>query len=338
MFPFSDKAVVKGPVDLVAAVPYLLGFHPRECLVCLGVDGEGVTVATHLRLPATPDSGPDWMVAARVVAASGHQVFLLGYGPAEQVDSHIEAGAVVMATAGIEVVAALRVHDGRIYCLGSGCGCSPDGIAFDPDASAVPATATLHGVAPLADREAIDNLLEPPSGADRDHMREATITALRRMLRALSQSAAPGAEMTLGAMLGAGPPPHVVASGVTTVREALAAADRGEVLTDDAVAWLATVLLIPDVRAYAVRASDGSDQQRALWIDVTRRAVGVTAAAPACLVAVTAYLHGDGALAVTAIRRSLAIDPGSQTAQLVADALEAGIPPAAFRAAITGRD
>ena len=336
MFPFSHKAVVKGPVDLVAAVPYLLGFHPHDCLVCVGVDdNDAVTVATHLRLPSTPESGPDWAVVARVVAAEGHQMFLLGYGPAERVEPHLEEGAAVMRMAGIEILAAMRVHDGRIYCLGSHCQCPPDGIAFDPDASTVPATATLHGIAPLPDRDAIDKLLEPIAGADRDRMRAATVTALRRLLRNLSRSAAPGAGMTLAAMLGAGPPPHTVAAGITAVQEALVVAERRERLTDDAAAWLAAVLLIPDVRAYACRASDGSEAHRTLWIDISRRAIGVTAAAPACLLAVTAYLDGDGALAATAIRRSLDVDPGSVTAQLVALALQAGLPPAAFRQAIT---
>ena len=336
MFPFTHVSVIKGPVDLVAAVPYLLGFHPRDCLVCIGVDNGAVNVAAHLRLPAAPDTGPDWATAVRVIAAEGQQVLLLGYGSADDVESELTASAVVMTAAGIEVIAAVRVHAGRIFCLGSGCGCSPDGIPFDPDASTVPAEATLHGIAPLPDRDAVDKLLDPITGADRDRMRAASVTALRQLLQSLSAGTPPRTGLTLAAMLAAGPPRHVISGGITAVRDAFAAAARGQTLTDDAVAWLGAVLLIPDVRDYGYRASDGSDPHRALWIDVTRRAIGVTAAAPACLLAITAYFDGDGALAATAIRRSLNIDPHPPMARLVARLLRAGVAPAEFRQAMTG--
>ncbi|MGV2387297.1 MAG UNVERIFIED_CONTAM: DUF4192 domain-containing protein, partial [Thermobifida fusca] len=30
---------VRTPVDLIAAVPYLIGFHPEDCVLVLGTDG-----------------------------------------------------------------------------------------------------------------------------------------------------------------------------------------------------------------------------------------------------------------------------------------------------------
>lgn len=334
---FDEPTIVKGPVDLVATVPYLLGFDPRDCVVCVAVHDGAVAVAAHLRLPGpAEDDSPDWTAVADLIAARGHQAFIVGYGTADQIDAAVEQCAEPIAAAGVEVTAAMRVHDGRIYCLGSSCGCPPDGIAYDPDTSTVPAQATVRGIAPLADRDAVDALLDPVTGPDRDRMAAATTAAMHRLARALSAGRPATAGLNVTAWLATGPPPDLVADGIAAVREAFAAAAAGQTLLDEQVAWLATVLLIPAVREHAWLASDGSDAHRTLWIDVTRRAVGRTAATPASLLAVTAYLAGDGALASAGVDRALTAEPTLQLARLVGVALRAGIPPAVWRQAMTG--
>lgn len=38
-FRFPVRLSVRNPVDLIAAVPYLVGFHPSDCVLVLGTDG-----------------------------------------------------------------------------------------------------------------------------------------------------------------------------------------------------------------------------------------------------------------------------------------------------------
>ena len=72
-----------------------------------------------------------------------------------------------------------------------------------------------------------------------------------------------------------------------------------------------------------------------LWTDATRRACPVYVAAPASLLAFTAWQAGDGALASLALDRALADDPAYSMARLLAGALAAGLPPSAARLPMT---
>jgi hypothetical protein len=72
-----------------------------------------------------------------------------------------------------------------------------------------------------------------------------------------------------------------------------------------------------------------------LWTDVTRRARPGYVAAPASLLAFTAWQAGDGALANLALDRALADQPDYSMALLLRDALAACLPPAAARLPMT---
>ena len=64
-----------------------------------------------------------------------------------------------------------------------------------------------------------------------------------------------------------------------------------------------------------------------LWTDLARHAQPGYVAAPACLLAFTAWQSGDGALANLALDRALADTPGYSMALLLRDAIDAGAPP-----------
>src|SRR5207302_9893872 len=96
-------------------------------------------------------------------------------------------------------------------------------------------------------------------------------------------------------------------------------------------AWLARVLTRLRVRDDAWARMDPAhhDAHRRLWADLIRRAQPGYAAAPACLLAVTAWQAGEGALANIALDRALADTPGYSMALLLRDLLDAGAPPSA---------
>jgi hypothetical protein len=299
-------------------------------VVCVGVSTPAISVITHQGLPETGEQ-PDWDATATIISQQSSNAFVIGYGPAAQIDAAVDDCAVAIAQAGTEVTAAVRVDNGRIYCLGEQCHCPPEGWPYNPNTSTLPAEATLRGIAPLPNREALTALLDPVTGDEHDRMQAAIEAALHRFTTAVRESSPARTGGSVAAWLASGPLSTLAADGITALHDALAAAGRGETLADDAVAWLTVVLLIPEVFDHAWRACDGSDPHRALWIDVTRRATGRAAAPPACLLAITAYLAGNGALADIALDRVREADPSVPLAHAIDRALQAGVPPHLLR-------
>ncbi|SCL25796.1 protein of unknown function [Micromonospora rhizosphaerae] len=321
--------------DIVVAVPYLLGFHPQDSLVCVVLDNQRIRFVARLDLPQPSEghqlSAPAAQTAA-MISQYGSAAILVGYGPADRVEPAAEVLTTALLAAHVDVLEVLRVDEGRYWCLCGDTNCA-DGVAYNAAASNFPAEAVYLGIAPLPDRAALERLISPVTGPERDRIRAATYTALRRLTDMIDS----GGVSTAGSQQQPSPPEHVVRSGIAAVQQAYESAARGETLSDDVVAWLAAVLMVPQVRDHAWTTCDGSDEQRRLWIDVTRRATPGTSAAPACLLAVTAYLAGDGALANIAVDRSLRADPNYHLAQLLGHALQAGVPPDLWQAATTGK-
>lgn len=117
-------------------------------------------------------------------------------------------------------------------------------------------------------------------------MDAATQAALRRLAGMLRDHLSTPTTGSSATRLGYGLPAPVLQAGTAAVDDALAATARGHTLADTDAAWLSAVLVIPDVRDYAWNGCDGSEHQRRLWIDMTRRATPATTPAPAFLLAV----------------------------------------------------
>src|SRR5262249_17792878 len=98
---------------------------------------------------------------------------------------------------------------------------------------------------------------------------------------------------------------------------------------DEEVAWLGMLLISVRVRDEAwVRITDEDLQVHLrLWTDVLRRVDDPYAAAPACLLAFTAWRAGQGALANGALDRALAADPHYSMARLLHELFISGLPP-----------
>ncbi|MGI5213312.1 DUF4192 domain-containing protein [Plantactinospora sp. CA-290183] len=318
--------------DLVVAMPYIVGFTPTDSLLVVVLDDGWIRFTARLDLPQPSELEELAVPAAEnatMMAEYGSAAFLVGYGPAERVEPAAALFATALTSAGVEVQQVLRVDDGRYWCLCGDIRCA-DGIAYDPAASMFPAEAVYRGIAPLPDRTALEHLITPVTGPERDRMRATTFAALSR----LAGMVADGTVST--AREDRQPPAHVVREGIAAVQQAYESAARGQVLSDDDVGWLTAALMVLAVRDHAWITCDGSDAQRQLWIDVTRRAMPDLSAAPACLLAITAYLAGDVAMANIAVDRALLAEPDYRLAHLLGHALRAGVPPQVWQATTTG--
>ncbi|SCF43115.1 DUF4192 domain-containing protein [Micromonospora mirobrigensis] len=338
------RLAVRSPADLIAAVPYLLGFHPSDSVVVVALRGRRIIFAARADLP---DRGADPAPPARhlaevIVRQRAESATVVGYGPAERVTTAVDAVRGALAGVGLVVLDALRVTDGRYWsylCTEAGC-CPPDGTPYDPGASEVSAAAVFAGQVALPDRAALAALVAPLDGPVRVAMRRATARAGQRLARLLGRPAgtelppgdpvptATGPGGPAGGPVGVGDDGAVRAAGVAAVRAARRRHRRGERLTDDEVAWLSVLLTRLTVRDHAWERTDGRDEDIALWTDVLRRAQPGLAAAPASLLAFAAWRAGQGALAAVALERALTEHPGYSLALLLDDLLRRGVPPA----------
>ncbi|MEH1101013.1 DUF4192 domain-containing protein [Micromonospora sp. CPCC 205561] len=314
------RLAVRSPADLIAAVPFLLGFHPADSVVVVAMRGRRITFAARADLPDLADRCDLAGHLAGVVARQhAETATVLGYGPATLVTPAVDAVRAELTAAGLSVLDALRVTEGRYWsyvCTEPEC-CPPDGTPYDVGASEVSVAAVFAGQVALPDRAALVAQVAPVTGPARSAVRAATARAERRLaeLRGQAPAADPRGERS------------VRSAGATAVRTAFRRHRREQPLTDDEVAWLSVLLTDEPVRDHAWARTDGRDADIALWTDVLRRAEPELTAAPAALLAFAAWRAGQGALAAVALERALAEHPGHSLALLLDDLLRRGVPP-----------
>jgi hypothetical protein len=328
---------VRSPADLIAAIPYLLGFHPADSVVAVAVRGPRIVFAARGDLPP-PGAGPEERdgLANQVASVVGRQgataVMVVGYGAAARVTPAVDALLAAFRRTDLQVLEALRVTDGRYWsylCERADC-CPPDGTPCDPTSSPLAAAASYAGQVALPDRAALVAQVDVADRADREPMRRATERAGQR-LRDLVEHAPPAD------LLGRR---ELRLAGQTAVREALERCRSGGRLTDAEVAWLTVLLVHLPVRDHAWEQITDDECHVTLWLDVVRRAAPDFLAAPASLLSFAAWRQGQGALASVAVERALRAAPDYSMARLMDEVLRHGLPPSAlaeWRPARTGR-
>jgi hypothetical protein len=311
---------VRSPGDLLAAVPYLLGFHPTDSVVVVALRGTRLVFAARADLPPPGAAADVARYVAAVVAEQGvAAATVIGYGPAGPVDAAVPAFRAALADRSLRVMEALRAHDGRFWsylCQSPLC-CPPEGTPYDPATSLIAAVATYAGHAVLPDRAALAGQVAPVTGAARESMRRATAQARDRLVELLG--GAPAADVLGGRV--------VRAAGERAVAALLERGPAGVPPDDDELAWLTVLLSHVPVRDAAWRRTTGEEWQLSLWSEVARRAQPELVAAPASLLAFGAWLAGHGALANVALDRALGEQPDYSMACLLRDALDRGVSP-----------
>jgi Domain of unknown function (DUF4192) len=321
---------------ILAVVPHLIGFHPSDSLVMLGIGGPHARIRLAFRydLPDPPDEEVATDIAAHAATVLARQrltmAIAVGYGSGEAVTPVVNVVAPALRKAGINVQDVLRVQGGRYwsYVCGDPDCCRPEGVPFDPAGHPASAALAAAGLTVRADRAELAGTLAPVADAA-GPMREAVGRARQRA----------GALIDLGAAAAGGDPFLPIAdAGRRSVKQAITRYRRGGALTDGyEIAWLGLTLADLRVRddAWARMDPQFHVAHQRLWIDLVRRLPAEFVSPPAALLAFTAWQAGDGALASVAIERALDADPGYSMALLVADALHAGLPPSAARLPMT---
>jgi hypothetical protein len=313
----ESTLTVRSSAELIAAVPFLLGFHPADSLVVVAVRDRRVLFAGRYDLPPL-DSAEDLALhLAALIAREGVSgATLIGYGEATRVTPAVLQAAAALEHTGTDVLDAIRVTDGQFWsylCAEPGCCPSP----CPPSHSAVAAAATFAGQVALPDRAALVAQIAPVTGAERESMAAATARAQARLTDVYGDDPdAGGFARTLRR------------AGHQAVRDAERRHRAGRPLTDDEVAWLGVTLVDLKVRDYAWERTGAEDWRLSLWTDVLRRVEPGYVPAPAGLLSFAAWRQGLGALARVAVDRALAHDPDYSMAQQLEELLNCGVSPA----------
>jgi Domain of unknown function (DUF4192) len=333
----QPRVRVSSPGDILAVVPHLLGFHPARSLVVVGAGRppQRVELAFRYDLPDPPDTAAAAEIAGHAAAVLAQRrldtVIGIGYGPGALVTPVADALAAAVHERGMRLHELMRVEQGRYWsyiCTNPDC-CPPEGVRFDVRASPAAAAMTVAGLVAYPDRAALAGTLAPVTGAAARAMQKATTRARARAAKLVS----------LGARGGLDPATRLLAeTGRRAVRDFIASYRAGRPITAaDPVAWLSVTLAHLPVRddAWARMDPGHRDAHLRMWTDVVRRARPAYLAAPASLLAFTAWQSGEGALANIALDRALAADPRYSLAHLLRDIMDAGVPPSEARLPMT---
>jgi hypothetical protein len=314
------KLSLRAPEDVIAIVPYLVGFDPSNSLVVIGLTGKAVGFAGRLDLPTDPAELPGYRHAvehlADATARNATACLLVGYGPAQIVTPVMDLARQAMTAAGLPVLEALRVTDDRYFSYV----CPAEGKPVPGQGSRVQAAAVFAGMTTRPSRADLAGCIAAHTGQRRLQLNRAVRNAAQRLGDELDTVNSGGeADQTL---------PFVHRRGIAAVDHAIAEHRAGQALSDHEAATLLILLHNLSVRDHAMLHTEATDVD--LWIDLTRRASDDLVASAGTLLAYAAWLRGDGALANVALERVADADPDYTMAHLLRHALHAGIHPTLF--------
>lgn len=304
---------VDGPAEILQAIPYLLGFHPAESVVLVGMDLSRVVVTARLDLSELDTSGgglDDLLFAmtnggvTRAVAAIYSEQFDAGSG---RVGRLLEALTLSCSLADCELADVLVVGGGRwwsVSCNGDDC-CAAEGHELAILGSRISAEATYAGMSVLPSREALAASLDP---LPHRHLLLPALQASRTRIRSID----------------------TVVTRLKQAAEHVAGADNGalEPLSDEQIVSFGRALRDIQVRdAVWTQIDHGKLNCAALWHELASRLPEPFDAAPVFLLGWHAFREGNGALANLAAMRAIASDPGYTAGLLLESAVRCGVNP-----------
>jgi hypothetical protein len=309
----------RSPVDLIAVVPHVLGFHPSDSVVLLTF-GPGETFHARVDLPDDEDGqvGVATMLRDVVAQHAVPRVALLLYTDDPWVAATFHDAVVPgLVRDEVQVIDVLRVASGRFHRA-----CEPEdpGTAYDLRAHPFTAEQVLEGKVVHGSREELAATLEIVDPAD---------------AAAVDAAAARVADQLRGCL-------HLVRPDRVrrdlvrharwvqrTVRRhardgtALSVEDAGRLLV------LVAVVGIRDV-AWSQMTRSGAAGHVALWRGLVQRCPRDLLPAATALLAFAAWLDGHGALAWCALDRCEEVDPAYSMADCIRQLLEGAVPPSVW--------
>lgn len=307
----TTSFVARDAGDLVALPPLVLGFHPEESVVMLTFTPSGRSFHARIDLPRSREHQRE---VARILVQAARTngvrqaAVLLYTGEARVAADQSRCLIEALVVAGVAVIDALRVHDGRWFSVDDDL---DPGTPYDLQTHRFTAEHVVSGGVVRADRAELERSLQ-----------ECDPPRRRALQQAVSRRAA-----TLG--IGR----STLRREALWTRERLLALAEGaqppQPLSDDDAARVIVACRDPEARDVAWGRLTRESAQALIepLSDVVRRCPDSCVAPVASLLAFACWLGGDGALAWCAIERCQAAEPEHSLARLVADLLTAAVSP-----------
>lgn len=295
----------KGPEDLLALVPYLLGFQPEESITAVLLSGAQLKLTARVDLPPLELLEPaldsfSLRLAEQTVNDDVDQIIVMVFSHDVELAEQVLVD--LSGRGGLPVILAMH-SDLRQFRILDDEEMSPP-QDYDPSMTVAAASAVAAGMAPVASRTDLAELV----ALDEDCHRAALI----------------GADEL-------GPLDHEV-NAVPLMRQTVQ-----RCITDGRspreIALLALLALDLTARDAALMMMDrgSASEHLGLWLSVARAMRGSLAAGPAALAAMAAWLDGNGALAWCCVDRAEAEFEGYSLAALVAEMLDNAVHPDAWQ-------
>ena len=306
------------PHDLLAAVPFMVGYHPKDSLVAMALRDDKVVMAMRVDFPE-PDLilATSETIAMHLIREQASEAIVVGYLPAKTIES--DSLATVREVIGrhkIVVKECIAVRGDRFrsnLCQDPGC-CPPEG-------SPIP---LLTDSRVSAEQVAAGN---PLPYLDLDEMKRSIAAQpvdkeLNKLIKKIADIDYDSDEVTL-----------LQREGVNAInglaQEFNVAGFSGN---KPLIALVLARLLDLQVRDYAMgmATEETSEKLWDMWRWLLRIAPRGYVAPVAVIFATISYERGDGALAQRAIDRAFEDSPKYQMAKLLRRTFAAGWPPSAF--------
>ncbi|HIT76497.1 MAG TPA: DUF4192 domain-containing protein [Candidatus Avipropionibacterium avicola] len=299
------------PEDMLALVPYLLGFRPEESLVTVLLSGSRIVLTARVDLPTRRQACPalDQLVGQLDEVGQRHQVdrVVVAVFSADLTRSS-EVLRRLALDSPLPVVLALHCDRDRYRILAED-GVVSDEYPFDPTGSVAVAEAVLAGLGPLADRAAVADRVAPGEPA--------VVEELRQAAEEVDLPDDPGARAAL-----------MRSSVERGLQGGLDPVDR---------ARLALLCLDLEVRDEAWLMMDRAEAEAHLevWLSVARSVPMVLSAGPVSLAGMAAWLTGDGAMAWCCVDRMAEEHPQYRMAGLLQELLAQAVHPDTWAEMVT---
>lgn len=309
------------PHDLLAAIPFLIGYHPQDSLVLVALKDEAVGMAMRVDMPVGVSAEGYDLLASHFLRDGADGAFIVAYVGECAVDPEnvlINTSA-ALVRAGIDIKESLIVRNNRfrsMICSDFTC-CPPEGSAIpDLGSSRIAAEHVIAGH-PMP-FENVDGLVQSiaalPSSFESvwaDEVQAFWVSSDSEEIQELQRDGA-----------------TAIIDLVGEYREGRGAEDRE--LAARVIGRLSDI----QVRDFALgsHTDESADYYWAMWRDLLRIAPRGFVAPIACLFAAMAYERGEGALAHKGLDRGLGDDDQYSLAHLLRRVFTAGWPPQSFSA------
>jgi Domain of unknown function (DUF4192) len=288
------------PDDLLAIIPFMIGFHPDEDLVTVFIKSGRVMLTTRTDIP--PESASDELagwIDALAKRERAEALALVAYSAAA-LPTHRLLTRLMDRLNDHDLTDVLYVGHGRWWSLTCGEECCPlAGSPYDLTSHPVSAAAVFAGLGVRASRQELEQSISGPAETELERL-EARAEALLAELDLFDNPIA-AAELLVSTVDSAMADPSPLDE-----RSCLL---LGLLVTDIDVRDLAWARIIPT----------NADEHVRLWGSVVSQVPPNLAAAPLCLLGIAAWLAGHGALLNCCCERVAQIDPHYSMGRLLAD-------------------